>query len=93
MYKVKNKQNDVRKFRDNKLGKDIYVNSKKYVLTTSPPKESEIWSVTTENKISIEKVIVKEKKNRFEKEKKKVYIEKKELDDQLNDKEVKTWQQ
>ena len=44
-YKVKNKFKDVRKFRDNYLGKDILVGPGKSVITKRPPKKSKIWSV------------------------------------------------
>ena len=45
MYKITNKAKDVRKFRDRFLGKDILVEPKKFILTNSPPEESEIWKV------------------------------------------------
>lgn len=45
MYNVKNKKQDLRKFRDSFLGKDIYVKPGETVVTTKPPKESEVWSV------------------------------------------------
>jgi len=79
MYKVKNKLKDVRKFRDNKLGKYVYVDGGKYVLTNNPPVESDVW------KISIDEPKKKPKK--------KINIEKTEQEDQLNNKEVKSWQQ
>jgi len=45
MYNVKNKFNDVRKFRDGDLGKDILVEPGKSVLTNRPPVESEVWKI------------------------------------------------
>jgi hypothetical protein len=45
MYKVTNKFNDVRKFRDGKHGRDILVNPNESVLTNSPPEESDVWKV------------------------------------------------
>lgn len=45
MYKVTNKADDVRKFRDGKQGKDLLVEPKKSVLTNCPPGENEIWKV------------------------------------------------
>ena len=45
MYKVKNKLNSERKFRDNHIGRDIYVKAKGFVLTNNPPEENEVWKV------------------------------------------------
>jgi hypothetical protein len=50
-YKVTNKANDVRKFRDKFLGKDILVEPKKFVLTDKPPKANDIWKVETVEKL------------------------------------------
>ena len=36
---------DVRKFRDSFLGKDIFVEPKKFILTNKPPEESDVWKV------------------------------------------------
>ncbi len=58
MFKVTNKFKDVRKFRDQHLGADIYVQPKKSVLTKKPPMENEVWKV---EKIE-EKLIKKIKK-------------------------------
>ena len=44
-FKVTNKAKDVRKFWDGFLGKDIFVEPKKSILTKRPPKENEIWKV------------------------------------------------
>jgi hypothetical protein len=52
MYKVTNKTNDVRKFLDRKKGKHIFVSPNKYVLTNSPPIESDVWKV--ENNVNID---------------------------------------
>jgi len=90
MYKVKNKKKDVRKFRDRKLGKDIYVNAKKHVLTNFPPEENEVWSVTIEQE---KKPVIKKVEKPALKKEDEFNIEKEEKEDQLNDKEVKTWQQ
>ena len=45
MYKITNKAKDVRKFRDRFLGKDIFVEPGKSVLTKKPLEENEIWKV------------------------------------------------
>jgi hypothetical protein len=45
IYRVKNKSLDIRKFRDNFLGKDILVGPGKFVLTKNPPIENEIWEI------------------------------------------------
>lgn len=87
MYKVKNKQNDVRKFRDRKQGKYIYVDAKKHVLTNSPPEEGSVWSVT------LNKVVKEKKKKQTLKKEEEINTEEEEQIEQLNDKEVKTWQQ
>ena len=57
MYKVKNKLNDERKFRDNYIGKDIYVKPKGFVITNRPPEEGEVWKVE-----KIEEIIPKKTK-------------------------------
>ena len=58
-YKVKNKAKDVRKFRDKFLGKDIFVEPKKFIITNRPPKESDIWKVETVEKLEEKKQIIK----------------------------------
>ena len=73
MYKVKNKTNQVKKFRDKYLGKDILVDAKKYVLTNNPPTASEVFSVEE----------VKEKIE-SEESKEEIYVEKKEKKEKLN---------
>lgn len=45
MWKVTNKADDVRKFRDNKLGKDVLVEPGESILTNNPPEENNIWKV------------------------------------------------
>lgn len=45
MFKVTNKFEDVRKFRDEFLGKDVHVEPKKSVLTKRPPEENDVWEV------------------------------------------------
>lgn len=45
MYKVTNKMRDTRKFRDGDKGRDVFVESKKSVLTTRPPEEGQVWKV------------------------------------------------
>jgi hypothetical protein len=45
MYKVTNKWNDERKFRDGFLGKDVIVEPGKSVFTNRPPEENDIWKV------------------------------------------------
>jgi len=61
MYKITNKANDLRKFRDSFLGKDILVEPKKFIFTNKPPKESEVWKVeSVEKQETVEKT---EKKN------------------------------
>ncbi len=50
-YKVTNNANDVRKFRDSFLGKDILVGPKKFILTNNPPENTnDIWKVETVEK-------------------------------------------
>ncbi len=45
-YKVTNKGKDVRKFRDQFFGKDIFVGPKKSVYTNHPPENTlGIWKV------------------------------------------------
>ena len=61
MYKVTNKAKDVRKFRCRILGKDILVEPKKFVLTSKPPEESDIWKVETVDEKLEEKKIIKSK--------------------------------
>lgn len=58
MYKVLNKLKDIRKFRDRKVGKEIYVAPGETVLTNGPPESDEVFEVT--------KVEEKEKKNKKE---------------------------
>ena len=55
MFKIKNKSNDVRKFRDRFLGKDIFVEPGKSVLTKKRPEENEFWDIeeVSENKKTI----------------------------------------
>ena len=50
-YKVTNIFKDVRKFRDNFLGKDIFVGPKKFILTNKPPKQSDVWKVESVEKL------------------------------------------
>lgn len=45
-YKVTNKTNDTRKFRDSFLGKDVFVETGKSVFTSKPPKENSVWRVS-----------------------------------------------
>lgn len=45
MYKVTNKFDDVRRFRDRNTGSDVLVGPKKSALTNSPPEESDVWKV------------------------------------------------
>jgi len=45
MYKITNKMKDVRKFRDRRSGKDVFVEPKKSVLTERPLEEGEVWKV------------------------------------------------
>ena len=68
MYKVTNKAKDVRKFRDRFLGKDIFVEPKKSVLTKRPPEENDIWKVETVEEL--EKKKEKNNKNKMEDNKK-----------------------
>ena len=50
-YKVTNKAKDVRKFREQDSGKDIFVQPKKSVLTDCPPdKTNDIWNVRSNKK-------------------------------------------
>ncbi len=44
-YKVTNKLSDVRKFRDNHVGRDIFVEPKKSVITTRPPSDHNTWKI------------------------------------------------
>ena len=57
MRKVTNKFKDVRRFRDRFLGKDILVGPKKFVLTNSPPEESDVWKVETIEELEKKKII------------------------------------
>ncbi len=50
-YKVTNKAKDVRKFRDRFLGKDIFIEPKKFILTDKPPEENDIWKVEDVEKL------------------------------------------
>ena len=50
MFKVTNKSNDTRKFRDTYTGKDVLVEAKKSVLAIKPPMESDIWKVEPADK-------------------------------------------
>ena len=70
MYKVKNKLNDVRKFRDKRTGKTVFVEPNKYVLTNSPPKENSVWKVTIVEKVEKAKQKTEEEFNIDETEKK-----------------------
>lgn len=79
MYKVTNKTNDPRRFRDQRQGKDIIVESKGYVLTNYPPISNDVWRVT----------LLEERK----KKPKKIHIEKTEETEELNNMEEKSWQQ
>jgi hypothetical protein len=45
MYKVTNKAKDVRKFRDQFLGKDVLFEPRKFILTSRPPESNDIWKV------------------------------------------------
>ncbi len=45
MYKVTNKSNDPRKFRDRFLGKDVIVEAGKSVITSTPVKQCSIFDV------------------------------------------------
>ena len=51
MIRVKNKTNDVRKFRDTFTGKDILVEPKASVFTNMPIQSSDIWAVETEKEM------------------------------------------
>jgi len=62
MYNVKNKTKEVRKFRDRHVGRDIFVDAKKSVLTNYPPKESKVWEINIE-KEEKEELNTKEVKN------------------------------
>jgi len=55
-YKVTNIFKDVRKFRDNFLGKDIFVGPKKFILTNKPPKQSDVWKVESVEQLEKKKV-------------------------------------
>ena len=59
MYKVTNKFKDVRKFRDGYLGKYVYVEPKKSVLTMRPPEEGQVWKVeeVQEEKLKIKREV------------------------------------
>ena len=50
MFKVTNKFDDVRKFRDSNSGRDILVSPGKSVLTRSPPAENDVWKVEKKEK-------------------------------------------
>lgn len=50
-YKVTNKAKDVRKFREQDSGKDIFVKPKKSILTDCPPDNTDdIWTVKSNKK-------------------------------------------
>ncbi len=68
-YKVTNKLKDVRKFRDRFLGKDIFVEPRKFILTNNPPEESEVWKVETVEKLEEKKQIIKSREVKKMKEK------------------------
>jgi len=70
MFKITNKKNDVRKFRDSYTGKDVFVQPKKSVVVVKAIEESEVFKVEEikENKKvvkinDIEKIEEKEKLN------------------------------
>jgi hypothetical protein len=65
MYKVTNKMKDVRQFRDNYVGKDVFVEPGKFVLTNRPPQENVVWKVELVEKF--EKKKIKEKKMEVDK--------------------------
>lgn len=50
MYKVTNKMKDVRKFHDNKQGKDVLVEPGKTILTNNPPASNDVWKVEESKK-------------------------------------------
>lgn len=45
MFKITNKKNDVRKFRDGYTGKDVFVQPKKSVVVVKAIEESEVFKV------------------------------------------------
>lgn len=51
MYKVTNKMKDMRKFHDNKSGKDIYVEPGKSVQVDNPPASGDVWKVEEVKKV------------------------------------------
>ena len=53
MFKITNKKNDVRKFRDNFTGKYVYVQPKKSVIVVKSIKENSVFKV---EEINIEKI-------------------------------------
>jgi len=57
MFKVTNKAKDVRKFRDNQKGKDIYVNPKGFVITNRPPEANPVWKIELLEKPKVKKTI------------------------------------
>ncbi len=69
-YKVTNKAKDVRKFRDKFLGRDIFVEPKKFVFTRRPPEENEIWKVENIEELEKKKQKIKSREVKKMKEKK-----------------------
>lgn len=62
-YKITNNAKDVRKFRDNFRGKDVFVEPGKSVLTNSPPIKSEVWTIDIQEKKGKKETKFKEVKN------------------------------
>jgi len=66
MFKITNKKNDVRKFRDSYTGKDVFVQPNKSVVVVKAIEESEVFKVE-EIKVkkidNTEKIEEKEKLN------------------------------
>lgn len=63
-FKVTNKAKDTRKFRDKFLGKDILIESKKFIFTEKPPKENDIWKVEIFEKLEKKKQLNKREVNK-----------------------------
>ena len=85
-YKVTNKFDDVRKFRDGNIGRDVFVEPHKSVLTERPPKENEVWRVEPfEKKEEKKKPLEKEVPKKSFIKKEKVLIKDKKMEEIKND--------
>jgi len=81
-YKVTNKFNDMRKFRDGNTGRDVFVGPHKSILTECPPKENEVWRVEPyEKKEEKERSLEKETPKKSFIKKEKILIKNKKMEE------------